>query len=294
MIASNTIKKFARHFSTVPALPTVDPIAAPSDDPLAQYVLSYPSSQNAIDIFSADWSSDFPAELGLRTGFASLFDDARVKWFISAVGGIEGKRILELGPLEGAHSFLLEQDGASEIVSIEANSKAYLKCLITKEILGIQKAKFLLGDFVEYLRRSPEEVQFDSCLACGVLYHLRNPAELFSQLAKRCREYVFLWTHYYDEAIINKNESLKKHFTEKRTFTHDGFEYMLHRQEYQDSLGWSGYCGGTKHYSEWMSRKDLLASLDYFGFEVLAINFENTEAPSGPALALIAKNRNST
>ena len=47
-----------------------------------------------------------------------------------------GKTVLELGPLEGAHTYQLHQRGAN-IVAVEASKQAYLKCLITKEIVGL-------------------------------------------------------------------------------------------------------------------------------------------------------------
>ena len=67
---------------------------------------------------------------------------------------MDGFRILELGPLEGAHTYQLEKLGAAEIVAIEANKEAFLKCLIIKELAQLERARFLLGDFVTYLEFS--------------------------------------------------------------------------------------------------------------------------------------------
>lgn len=84
--------------------------------------------------------------------------------------------VLELGPLEAGHTYMLEKMGARSIVAVEANSRAYLKCLIVKELFELKRAKFLLGDFVAYLKNNTRH--FDLCLASGVLYHMQNPAEL--------------------------------------------------------------------------------------------------------------------
>ena len=62
-------------------------------------------------------------------------------------GRLAGFGILELGPLEGAHTYRLEQLGAERILAIEANVEAYLKCLIVKEILGLIKSKLLTWRF---------------------------------------------------------------------------------------------------------------------------------------------------
>jgi hypothetical protein len=60
-------------------------------------------------------------------------------------GRLDDMSLLELGPLEGAHTYQLEKLGAKSILAIEANVEAFLKCLITKEITGLQVAKFMLG-----------------------------------------------------------------------------------------------------------------------------------------------------
>ena len=61
------------------------------------------------------------------------------------------------------------------MTAIEANTRAYLKCLIAKELLDMSRLGFLLGDFMEYLRGDPDHV--DVCFASGVLYHVPNPVE---------------------------------------------------------------------------------------------------------------------
>jgi SAM-dependent methyltransferase len=82
--------------------------------------------------------------------------------------------VLELGPLEGGHSFMFERLGAREVIAIEANPRAYLKCLIIKELLDLRRVRFLCGDFLEYLRA--DGTDFDLVFASGVLYHMRNLA----------------------------------------------------------------------------------------------------------------------
>src|SRR5687768_5098242 len=125
-----------------------------SADILDSYVHSAPSPQNAADIFKGEWSSRLPLD-GVESGGAGLFDDERIKWGVEQIGGVEGKTVLDLGPLEGGHSAMFEWMGAAEVVAVEANTRAYLKCLVTKELLGLKRVSFLCGDFVEYLRERP-------------------------------------------------------------------------------------------------------------------------------------------
>ena len=96
---------------------------------------------------------------------------------------------------------MLDRAGAAQVVAIEANARAFLKCLIVKELVGLPRVEFLCGDSVAYLRDTNR--RFDVCVASGILYHMQDPAELIALLADRCREQLYLWTHYYDRALID-------------------------------------------------------------------------------------------
>jgi SAM-dependent methyltransferase len=218
-----------------------------------------------------------------------LFDDGRIKWLKEEIGTFDGQSVLELGPLEGGHSYMLQKHGAASVVAIEANTRAFLKCLIVKEILGLERVRFLCGDFVEYLRQT-EDV-FDICVASGVLYHMKNPVELIELLSRKCKRHLLLWTHYYDPAIIKANPVLAQKFTDSIESTSAGFRHRLYRQEYQEALNWTGFCGGSAPASNWMSRDDIMQCLEFFGFCSFRLNFDEPLHPHGPAFALIAERR---
>lgn len=252
------------------------------------YATGAPSAQNALDIFKDEWSSQLPPPIdNLRAGHAALFADGRIHWLLSEVGDLRGQDILELGPLEGGHSYMLDQSEAGSVTAIESNTHAYLKCLIVKELLGLQHVKFLCGDFIEYLK-DPACPQFDIGVASGVLYHMVNPVELISLLAKCCRTHLLIWTHYYDEAWAKaRNLQGKFPFTEQADYA--GFSHSLVRQNYEgEALGWAGFCGGSLHYSNWMYRNEIVACLEYFGFTRIQINFDHYDHPNGPAFTLLA------
>ncbi len=254
---------------------------------LNEYVHSAPSPQNALDIFRGEWSSSLPEPLSAcRAGNVPLFDDDRLKWFLKEIGGVAGKTVLELGPLEGGHTWMLEQAGAASVTAIEANTRAFLKCLVIKELLELRKCRLLCGDFMEYLRR--EGPRFDVCLAAGVLYHVQNPAELLALLAQRCAGCLLLWTHYYDKALVALNPELASRFTAAEPTEFAGFRCTLHRQEYRTDLERPGFCGGTRATSQWLSRDDLLKGLAHFGFRDARIGFDKPRHPHGPALAVVA------
>lgn len=254
---------------------------------LDEYVKTFPTPQNAVDIFQGEWSSIFPNEEEGPSagGSANLFEDDRIIWAEKIIGGFQGQKVLELGPLEGGHSYMLQRRGAASIRAIEANSRAFLKCLITKEIFQLSRCEFMLGDFVEYLRKTEET--FDFCLASGVLYHMREPAELISLIAGVCDKMI-LWTHYFDGDVIGANPILKPKFSRGRKNKFEGFGHRLYKQSYQEALSWLGFCGGSAEHSYWMSREDLFACLAYFGFTEYEVGFDHPDHPNGPSLAVVA------
>jgi hypothetical protein len=257
-------------------------------DILDEYIQTAPDPQCTLDIFKGEWSSSLSAPLDkLTAGSTPLFDDPRIRWAVDQFRGIRDKTVLELGPLEAGHTYMLEQLGAQSIVSVEANTRAYLKCLIIKELLDLKHTHFLCGDFVEYLHEN--HTCFDIGIASGVLYHMRNPVELIGLLSRTC-ERVFIWTHYYDEEIISANSVIAEHFTGSLQAEYEGFTHRLYRQEYKTSLDWNGFCGGSAPYSHWMDRESILTCLGYFGFRNIVIGLEQPQHPNGPCFSLTAVN----
>jgi hypothetical protein len=251
---------------------------------LDQYVRSEPSAQEAVNIFRGEWSSMLPPESGLEAGRATLFEDQRIVWAEQQLGSFEGYKIIELGPLEAGHTYMLEKRGAASILAVEANTRAYLKCLIVKEVLGLRRCRFLLGDFVEHLRANDE--RYDLCLASGVLYHMANPAELI-HLISETSDRVLLWSHYYHRETIRGNPDLSKRFPEAVRAEYKGFVHTLHRYEYLEALNWGGFCGGNAPHSFWMAKEELLSCMRYFGFNDLRIEFDTLDHPNGPAFCIL-------
>ena len=59
---------------------------------------------------------------------------------------------------------MLEAAGAT-VIGVEANKDAFLKCLVVKELLQLQRCSFLCGDAIEYLQETADK--FDVCVASG-------------------------------------------------------------------------------------------------------------------------------
>jgi hypothetical protein len=243
-----------------------------------------PSLQAAVDAAPCAWASELPLP-GVKAGHVNLFTDPRVEWAIDALGGVGGATCVELGPLEGGHSYMLEQAGADRVTAIEANMDAYLKCLIVKEILGLERCSFLCGDAVEYLRVTEEP--FDVGWCAGFLYHMTEPVQLIDLLSQRASR-LYMWTQYYDAdklpPEVRNGPFANGQVTEA---VHKGYRHHLHRHEYGYSTRLRGFWGGTRTHSNWLTLDDILGALEHFGWRDIQTQVDERHQ-NGPAVNLVA------
>jgi hypothetical protein len=254
---------------------------------LDAYVRTAPGPANAVDIFKGQWTSKLPPPYdGLTGGVAPLYDDPRVQLALEVLGGVRGKRVLELGPLEGGHTYLLDRAGAAHILAIEGNTRAFLKCLVVKELVGMPAAHFACGDFMEYLRGTPERV--DVAVASGVLYHMMSPVELLARLS-RVADAVYIWTHYYDEALLAARLANARRVVSPEEAEYEGFRHRQFRFQYGSALERDDFCGGNRPEARWLTRADILAAMAHFGYSRVHPFYEQPEHPHGPAFSVVAQ-----
>jgi tRNA (mo5U34)-methyltransferase len=88
-------------------------------------------------------------------------------------------RALDLGTLDGVHSFGLERRGAS-VTALDIQSP---------DVTGFNTAKRIIGSRVEYINGSVYELtsllkgKYDIILFFGVWYRLKNPVRAFEEVA---------------------------------------------------------------------------------------------------------------
>jgi hypothetical protein len=260
------------------------------DETLEAYTIAPPSPQTQADLFAGEWTSAVPLPDGTTVGGprADLFADERIAWLLAELGPVSGMQVLELGPLEAGHTFMLERAGAS-VVAVEAHQRAFLRCLVVKNLLDL-RARFELGDFIEHLER--DERVWDLVVASGVLYHMADPLLLLELLGRRARR-VFLWTHYWDEGILAERPDVGERFASGTTqpSTRGGFTATLHRYEYGEGAHAPSFCGGSKAHTHWLSRADILGALEHYGFGGFRVAFDDPWCPHGPAFVLVAERR---
>lgn len=242
-----------------------------------------PTKQNIFDRFKGNFATTFPdVDTG---GYAPLSDDPRLHWCNSLLN-LKDKSILECGPLELGHSYMMHKFGCKQITAVENNWYCYLKCLAVKESFKISNVELLFGDVIEYLKESTNK--FDFVLCSGILYHLPNPIELI-HLISLVTENIYIWTHIYDE----KSTTIKKQSINREDIEYEGEVYSGGRQTYQDkgnSKLETLYCGGKFKISFWITEKDLYKALKKYGF----INIQKNDAQcdldhvNGPCIGIFA------
>jgi SAM-dependent methyltransferase len=239
-----------------------------------------PSPQAAVSLFK-DWMTVFPADTGVHTGGrGNFFEDGRVAWAAARLGGLAGAEVLELGPFEGAQSFLLERAGA-HVTAIEANKRNYLKCLITKEVMGVRNARFLLGNFLPWLEASNS--RFDVIWASGVLYHMTEPLRLLRAISAHSDK-IFIWTHFFpDGGNPHRPPFFRKRLVPFMDREIPHFDRLYLRPRWRALA-----CGGTAAGSCWLRRDDILFALRALGFSAIEVGFEQS-VPYRNSFALVAR-----
>jgi len=128
-------------------------------------------------------------------GGISAVGDVRVERFFRFAP--KARTILELGSLEGAHSFILaEWPGVESVVALEGREANLRKSRFVQELLKIRNVKFEQANLEEAdLRRFGT---FDAVFCCGLLYHLPEPWRLLEQLPA-VAPLLVIWTQYAAE-----------------------------------------------------------------------------------------------
>jgi Protein of unknown function (DUF1698) len=247
-----------------------------------RFELRAPSEQTAVDVFHDKWACDLGKLLNVTgTGSSPLFtEDVRpvqVAQHFGRNGSLAGMRVLELGPLEAAHTWKLEQLGAESITAVESNVEAWLKCLIVKEVLHLRRSRFLLGDAIAYMKSTTE--RFDLIMCSGVLYHMTDPLALIEQIAMtadRC----FVWTHYYDP------ERRAYNFVPSNV-ARNGQDFTYWTHTYSDRT--AGFWGGNSTSATWMTETDLLRAFHLYGLNTIKILGRDIHHSIAPVFSFVAE-----
>jgi SAM-dependent methyltransferase len=232
---------------------------------LPKFVPEVPDDQNAFRLRAGTWKFKFEdmdaSELDnfLRTV------DGRPRLCSEFFPGYRDFSIVEFGPSDGYNTAQLELYGATDIVSIEANADAFLRCLIMKNARGM-KTKFLLGDFLKFMSQS--DSAFDLAYASGVLYHLQDPVDFLLQCGRRAR-HLFVWSLYFDEDAVRSDAYEMRRFGVRETVSRGGEQFVYHQRSVDPQMVTAGnYQGGIEQHANWLTLPDLKRAIELAGFRI--------------------------
>jgi uncharacterized protein DUF1698 len=214
----------------------------------------------------APWIFQFRVGERLYGGSLDPSQDARLPQFLNFAP--HARTILELGALEGAHTFrLANASNVQRVVAIEGRITNLRKAEFVQQLLGITGVKFVHADLetmhIQWLG------SFDAVFASGILYHLAMPWLLLRQLAKVAPK-LFLWTHYCPASSAD-------------TFL-SGYHGLFYPEGgFEDPL--SGLCS----LSFWFTRQSLFAALRDAGYSRIEVVGEDTRHAKGPTITLTAE-----
>jgi SAM-dependent methyltransferase len=107
-------------------------------------------------------------------------------------GDFRGKRILDVGCLEGYFSAECALQGAS-VVGVDGKTINIRKCEFVRSVLGIPNLTFVKDDAMRLTRK--KYGSFDVVLALGLLYHLNNPFKFLASMANLCDGFILIDSH---------------------------------------------------------------------------------------------------
>jgi SAM-dependent methyltransferase len=194
-------------------------------------------------------------------GKADLVDDGRIEQFAAAFP--DCRTVLELGSLEGAHSFSLARR-VDRVVAVEGRSESIARARFVQGLLGVDNVTFVEAD----LETTPLESfgRFDAVFCVGLLYHLPRPWLLLDQLADVAPR-VFLQTHYAEDAET----------------TVDGFPGRTYREH-----GRKDPLSGLSPASFWLTIPALVQRLEAGGYAVDVLERDSSHR-NGPIVTLAAE-----
>lgn len=198
-------------------------------------------------------------------GDFDALNDKRLEWFFQYFP--EASTILELGSLEGGHTFgLAQRPQVKRVLGIEGRQSNIDKAQFVQQLLNVDKVEFINANLEK--TNLARWGQFDAIFCVGLLYHLPNPWNLVEQMA-RVSKNLFIWTHYADSTRADK--------------TVNGYRGMLYQEH-----GMADSLSGMSAKSFWPTFEALTEILNRYGFTSGHTIEDDRLHPHGPAITLAA------
>lgn len=221
--------------------------------------------ENLAEQFAAlgPWIYQFQIGGKIYGGPISAEGDVRVERFFSFVP--EPKTILELGALEGAHSFILaERPGVQCVVAVEGREGSLRKARFVQNLLAIPNVEFVQAN-LEHTDLA-QFGKFDAVFCCGLLYHLPEPWKLLEQLPS-VAPVLYIWTQYARE--------------EEARDVGPGLRGKIHVEGGADEP-----LSGMSATATWLTIQSLRDVLGTSGYQRVEVIYDDPAHANGPAVTI--------
>lgn len=172
--------------------------------------------------------------------------------------GTPGKRIADLGCLEGGYAVEFARDGF-DTLGIEIRQSNFENCQMVKRLTDLPNLEFACDD----VRQLEKYGVFDAIFCCGLLYHIERPRDFIELMSRVCRRALIIDTHVatdqpnrkFQLSEITQNEGLAG-----RWFSEGDDDQQRHADK------WSAWDNAR---SFWPMKRDLIELLGQLGFSMV-------------------------
>jgi len=181
-------------------------------------------------------------------------------------GDLRGKRVIDLGCLEGGYAAAFAIHGAAYSLGVDARKENIARCQLVKESLQLPNLEFECRD-IRNLGTDTYGSCFDVVFAAGILYHLDDPFSALESMAQLCSGFLLLDTH------VAEAQSRHDLMPATRVFwgrNYQGGLFVEHpagtAAETVERDVWASY---GNHTSFWIRKPDLIEILEAIGFSTV-------------------------
>ncbi|MEY2564650.1 MAG: hypothetical protein QOH88_2843 [Verrucomicrobiota bacterium] len=211
----------------------------------------------------APWIFQFRIEGTDYGGAISAVGDPRMEHFLRFAP--EAETILELGALEGAHTFILAQrPEIKHVLALEGREVNLRKARFVQNLLHIRNAEFVQANLEHHDLAAFGK--FDAVFCSGLIYHLPEPWKLIEQLPAIAPK-LFIWTHYAADA-------------EAQTIP-GGLRGKIHHEG-----GATEPLSGMSPTATWLTLESLISLLNASGYRSVQVMEDDPTHANGPAVTL--------
>jgi SAM-dependent methyltransferase len=180
--------------------------------------------------------------------------------------GLAGRRVADLGCLEGGYSLALARRGA-EVVGVEARPENLDKCELVRAQSPGLRLEFAGADVKDFT--AARFGSFDVVLALGILYHLDDPVSWIRQVAEATRTLLLLDTHFAPLGDLAGLDPRLSGLGGLETRTEGGESWSgrwfheYETREQRDGMPWASWSNPR---SFWLTKQSLLSAVHTAGF----------------------------